>query len=483
MLGAPFTVKAADSESAGLPPGQQSKAIDISEMKRMAENGDVTAMFDLGHCYHYGFSISKNINDAEKWYRQAADHGNARAMFFLGVIYEDGGVGDINTDFRKEAVKWYRQAADLGDAQAMRQLGTCYKFGKGVRYSESEAAAWYQKAADLGDEEAMYQLGLAYVNGWGIKKDKKEAVRWYRQAADHGNGNAMCALGICYESGVNLPQSDVYAYMWFILAASKDALYGASLRDEVRKRLTPEQIAEAQKLATIYSEKKEKGSDVITNNITTKNIDPVAIGTGFFVTTNGYLLTAYYVVAKADSVKVNVNGKMLEAKVIQVDAANDVALLKVTGSFAALAVISNRGVKLGTDVFTVGFPNIVLQGTAPKLTKGNINALSGIQDDPRAFQVSVPIQPGNSGGPLLDPSGNVVGMVVSQLDVGKTALITGSLPQGVNYAIKSAYVQPLLEAIPETSSLAPTAKTRSFEDATKAAEPAVCIVLSYSSKP
>jgi hypothetical protein len=80
---------------------------------------------------------------------------------------------------------------------------------------------------------------------------------------------------------------------------------------------------------------------------------------------------------------------------------------------------------------------------------------------------------------LLDATGNVIGVVVSQLDAVKTALITGSLPQGVNYAVKSAYVQPLLDAIPETSALPSPVKPRSFEDAVRAAETAVCIVLTY----
>jgi S1-C subfamily serine protease len=204
-----------------------------------------------------------------------------------------------------------------------------------------------------------------------------------------------------------------------------------------------------------------------------------AIGTGFFVSPDGFLLTAAHVVKNAKSITLETKQGTVSARVVQVDTANDAALLKAEGRFLCLAVTPSRNVKLGADVFTVGFPNIDLQGAAPKLTKGSINALSGIQDDPRAFQISVPVQPGNSGGPLLDATGNVIGVVVSQLDAVKTALITGSLPQGVNYAVKSAYVQPLLDAIPETSALPSPVKPRSFEDAVRAAETAVCIVLTY----
>ena len=106
---------------------------------------------------------------------------------------------------------------------------------------------------------------------------------------------------------------------------------------------------------------------------------------------------------------------LISAKVVKVDAANDLALLKAEGKFAPLPVVSSRAVKMGSTVATVGFPNIGLQGFAPKLAKGEIAALSGAQDDPRYFQISVPVQPGNSGGALVDERGNVVGVVAAKL--------------------------------------------------------------------
>jgi S1-C subfamily serine protease len=79
------------------------------------------------------------------------------------------------------------------------------------------------------------------------------------------------------------------------------------------------------------------------------------------------------------------------------------------------------------------------------MTKGEISSTTGIQDDPRQFQISVPVQPGNSGGPLFDTSGNVVGIVVAKLNAALMVEHTGDLPQNVNYAVKSAYLLPLLE--------------------------------------
>jgi len=123
-----------------------------------------------------------------------------------------------------------------------------------------------------------------------------------------------------------------------------------------------------------------------------------------------------------------------------------------------------------------------LQGFAPKLTKGEISSLTGMQDDPREFQISVPVQPGNSGGPLVNQYGNVMGIVEEQLADINTFKSTGSLPQNVNYAIKSSALNVLLESLPEVSAKLKEpnpSKDRKFEDVEKEAESAVALVLVY----
>jgi S1-C subfamily serine protease len=131
---------------------------------------------------------------------------------------------------------------------------------------------------------------------------------------------------------------------------------------------------------------------------------------------------------------------LISAKVVKVEAANDLALLKAVSKFAALPVAASRQVKLRGTVATVGFPNIGLQGFAPKLAKGEIASLSGAGDDVRYFQISVPVQPGNSVGPLLDEHGNVVGVAATKLSASAALTASGALPENVNYAIKSSYL-------------------------------------------
>ncbi len=158
------------------------------------------------------------------------------------------------------------------------------------------------------------------------------------------------------------------------------------------------------------------------------------------------------------------------------------ALLKVEGKFPALPVASSKAVKLGQTVFTIGFPNVRLQGVEPKLTKGEISSLTGIQDETDCFQISVPLQHGNSGGPLVDLQGNVVGITTAILNVEKTLKFTGSLPQNVNYAVKSSFVLDLIKTVP---ALAANLKEphsgveRKFEDVVEEVEAATVLVLVY----
>jgi S1-C subfamily serine protease len=242
--------------------------------------------------------------------------------------------------------------------------------------------------------------------------------------------------------------------------------------------MLPEQIALAQQLTHRLIAPKTPPRKIADGNTAKGN------GTGFFITEDGYLLTNHHVVKDAKRVEIVVGkDKKIKAKVIRLDPLNDLAVLKVDGNFSHLPVKSSRGVGLGTDVLTVGFPRVNLQGFEPKLTKGSISGLAGIQDDPRNFQISVPIQPGNSGGALVDDYGNVIGVVVAGLDQVKVLQATGTLPQDVNYAIKGTYVNALLESLPDVvrrlKEPHPKGKKRDFSVIAKEAQAATVMVLVY----
>jgi S1-C subfamily serine protease len=208
----------------------------------------------------------------------------------------------------------------------------------------------------------------------------------------------------------------------------------------------------------------------------------------FFITDDGYLISNYHVVKDATKVRLLTGAGLIDAKVVQVDAANDLALLKADGRFAPLPIAASRTGLLGGTVATVGFPDIGLQGFAPKVLAhghhgGNrwwkVELRPG--DDPRYFQISVPVQPGNSGGALVDARGNVIGIVSAKLDAGAALAASGALPENVNYAVKSSLLLSFLESVPDLANKlkAPVTADRKFEDVVKSAHDAAVLVLVY----
>ncbi len=171
-------------------------------------------------------------------------------------------------------------------------------------------------------------------------------------------------------------------------------------------------------------------------------------GTGFFVTNDGYMVTNFHVIEGATSVTVisPSEKKELLATVVQTDPANDIAILKVEAQTVGIPLASSFSSSKGEEVLTLGFPLVALQGQEQKATFGRINALSGIKSDIRFVQIDVPIQPGNSGGPLLNNRGEVIGVVTATLNQIVTLRASGSLPQNVNYAVKIDYITPALNA-------------------------------------
>jgi S1-C subfamily serine protease len=164
-------------------------------------------------------------------------------------------------------------------------------------------------------------------------------------------------------------------------------------------------------------------------------------GSGFFVTTNGYLVTNYHVIENGKLIKILTDKGIFEAKLIKIDPATDLALLKIESNVKPCRFSKRRIEKLGMEIFTMGFPMPGLQGFSPKVTKGIISGTDGFKGDVRRYQIDATIQPGNSGGPLFDNSGNIVGVLVSSLAHADA--------QAVNYAIKKSYLMAFLDGITE----------------------------------
>lgn len=174
---------------------------------------------------------------------------------------------------------------------------------------------------------------------------------------------------------------------------------------------------------------------------------PASIGSGFIIDTKGHVLTNEHVVRSCDRPKVtDIDGHSYEARVEARDASNDLALLSASHHWPDAATLRDgREPRPGDAVVVTGFPYGGLISSNVVVTTGSLNALTGPRDDTRLLQLSAPVQPGNSGGPVLDESGRVIGVVSEMLNGIAVAAVTGALPQNVNYAIKSAIIRNFLD--------------------------------------
>lgn len=402
-----------------------------------------------------------------------AEKGDLEAQVDLGVMYFSG--EGIPQNYG-EALKWYRRAADKGNAAAQNNLASMYLKGHGVPRNPIEGAKWMQSAAKQGLPKAQLNMGALYADGIGVGRNALEAVRWIRRAADQGDAEGQRILGHVFEEGRLARADSVEAYKWFVLASAQGDDEAQEARDLIATSLTDKQIAEGQRRASAFVPRPEPG----------RTMEPKATGSGFFVTRDGYFVTCQHVVDSAARIVIKTKHLRLAAEVVKTDRTNDLALLKVTGAlprspatndtvalralaaqtakmpnvnrtnllkvagkFLPLAVTDSSAVKLGQPVSTLGFPNIHVQGLEPKLTRGEINSLTGIKDNPRYFQMSAAVQPGNSGGPLFDRLGNVIGIVALRLNDLTSLRRTGAVPQNVNYAVKSCHLVELLESLAE----------------------------------
>ena len=195
-------------------------------------------------------------------------------------------------------------------------------------------------------------------------------------------------------------------------------------------------------------------------------------GTAFAVRPDGILLTAFHVIDGAKTIEVTCHGqKAIRAEVRQQTRSSDLAVLRIDSSTPDyLPLAPPRSAKVGDRVFTVGFPATSILGLEAKFTDGSVSSLSGLGGEATLIQTSVPIQPGSSGGPLLNEHGDVIGIMTSTAAVLAFTRATGTLPQNVNWAVKADYATPLFDPPVAPSPV----KTR--EDSVERALRAICLV-------
>lgn len=457
-----------------------------------AEAGNLDGQNRVAWCYSNGEGVSKDMDEANRLYQQSADSGSAIAMYNLGMSYM------LGTGFKKDPdrmIYWYEKSAVAGFLPAQLLLGSIFHIGSdGVGQDMQTSCKWFAMGAEQDDADCLYHLGNRYIRGEGVPRSEAKAVELWRRAAEQGNQNAQFKLGCTYYASDGAVAKDhQLAYIWLKLAAAQGHKQAAQFASDLATyNLSKKQITEATSRIKQFTPRKPRPGTVSFESSTRKKPAPatgdsIATGTGFFISRAGHLVTNYHVIKETSGIRVLLEGdNEAPAVLVAQDKKSDLAILKITLPDNKGAIIRNHlpvtptgGVKLGSTVATVGFPNIAIQGFSPKLTKGEISSLAGLQDDPGQFQISVPLQPGNSGGALVDSKGNVVGVVCSILDQSVALATTGTLATNVGYAVKSSLLFNLIESVPGLSEqLAPPAtEVLPFEDVVEGVQQATVMIL------
>jgi len=419
----------------------------LAACKSAAEQGDANCQNFVGALYARGKGVPRDEATAAKWFRRAADQGDAYGEFNLGSAYEHGhGVPRSDT----EAAKWYLAAANQHLAEAQLAIGL---MRLGVDHNERDAVKWFRLAAHQGLPLAQFALGAAYESGGGVKKNDRQAAKWFLQSAEGGLGAGQLAVARFYERGVGLEQDLPESYFWYTVA-DKNPVTPENARKEIREglkrlagKLAPKQIAEAETAARKFQPNEQiAGAKRTDGAAKTRGPQLYSTGSGFYVTTSGHLVSNNHVVAGCAEMRVTEGEKVVPVKVLATDPERDLALLQLPHGVAAAVAFRDGPAKLGENVVVMGFPLTGLVTSDAVVTTGIVSALAGPRDDRHLLQISAPVQPGNSGGPLLDGSGRLVGVVVATLSKLKIAELTGVIPQNINFAIKAEDARAFLKA-------------------------------------
>ena len=483
--------------SFGPPIGEQSKEeliqpdMDkgIALLKRSADSGYFKSQWALAVLYQAGYrAIKPDKGLSDKYWKLLSDQTGVETAEQIGLLYS---VDDEKSytpgknkyqgrqlsyqETNEIAREWFERAATQADRTyknggmsqpaSMYQLGLMYRDGRGAVRDAQKAFGYFRRAAELDYFRSKEEVARAYYNGSGVVRDWGEALKWLLAAAnanESGPDSPVHRLrnlvGLAYEDGMGAPQDLVLAYAWYNVAVAggnADAQQNATRLEGI---LSPDQLKDAQTLSSDWSpglEMRRSATRIATSSSEKpsssgrdasggSNLARQLVGSGFYISPDGFILTSNHVIADCGEIRVPSESKV--ARTVVADVQNDLAVIKLdVSNKRSLTFPSGDGIKQGEDVYVFGFP---LEGFLPasgNFTPGMVAALAGPGNNSSLVQITAPVQPGNSGGPVIDSKGRAVGVVVAKADAIKVAKATGDIPQNVNFAIGPQTINAFLD--------------------------------------
>ena len=449
--------------------------------RKAAENGYPRAQFELAALYEIGGYHGQDAREALRWYREAEKYGEVRARLRIGRLLR---AAAISADDFNKAREWFVKADSAGDNLAKFYIGEMYFLGEGQSEDPSIGFAWTKRMIALepqlfsnleefalgGSLFAQLTIAKAHATEDSGFYEPAKAFDWFLTAALQGNVLAAREVGDFYVTGLGVEQDLAEGQMWLERAAEAGDVPASMLlrelevekqRREAAEKVAQEkaakeaEIAEKERKAAEEESAGDREREECVPTADDEKLEIVGQGSGFIINPDGYLVTNFHVVTEGDdedweycdAVSVtDYDQNHRWAKWIGDDPKQDLAVLKTCAPSRSFAFLrdGSRLLQAGEAVYAYGFP--VAASSLAKITDGIISTLVGPGDDSSYLQHTAPITFGNSGGPLLDKFGLVVGVnqgghaVVS--DEGEA---TGFAP-GVGYAVKGSITQAFLAA-------------------------------------
>ena len=321
---------------------------------------------------------------------------------------------------------------ELTDAERERFNQSFTQHDEEKKARQKEFFEGMKARAELGAAEDQSALGRMYLNGEGTAPDPDTARIWLEKAAAQKDTEACFTLADLETRAGNTKQAAKWCYE-----------AGASVIDAFRKEDPGAETVINQALSQLAILRAMKEYQDLLGKIYGIDMRLVGTGTGWFIDQQN-LVTCHHVIEGFDPAlhRLFIQSDIIpktEVEIVKSSSTNDVAVLRLAAPLKTVRGIrlSEKEPTLGASTFTIGYPHIGALGKAPKYNDGKISALKGMEDSERDYTISVPVQPGNSGGPLLNKRGEAIGVIVAQM----------KFMQNVNYAVKLHHLRDLLAEI------------------------------------
>lgn len=365
-------------------------------------------------------------DDYQTTYRAALDRASSDPEM-LGLVGFLTLVGAGTPQDPKQALTILAEATKEGANTGYLGIGFAYSYGIGIQPSDAGAAHYYSAiggaaCASMDDPTTSFdRLVLAERELRGFchhPANPRYGLQLY-QSIENSLPIASVALGYLYATGTGTAADPNRAAQYFAAAQQKGLLF------------IPASVAPPESVQAPLAPNSSGSRDHL-----------FATGTAFAIDANGVFVTNRHVIDGCKRITIDGN----EVRMGLADATDDLATLyshMKTPAFAVFREPSDG--KSGESVVAVGFPLAGILATEANVTTGIVSATAGIGGDARYLQMTAPVQPGNSGGPLLDSSGLVIGIVSLKLNAAAAIDATGAIPENVNFAIKSSVIAKFLE--------------------------------------